>query len=143
MVAQAATPPTSTTFHLSGVVQGTLTQSNSDCSTEVSAAGGEFDYATKLKGSSNDEWIVNVNNLGKNKNGGTFKKFGGLLGNGVSIVLEGSNGKTDYWWASKSGTLTISPTQGSVSVLLVPDTSAGTGKPGKGTIHLSGSWGCQ
>jgi hypothetical protein len=85
---------------------------------------------------------VNVNNLGKQKNGGTFKKFGGLTGNGVSIVLQSSNGTTDYYWASKSGKLTTSPTSGSLNVVLVPDQSF-SGKPGKGTIHLTGSWGCQ
>jgi hypothetical protein len=140
VVAQAATPPSQTTFHFSGPVQGTLTQSNSDCN-QVGSYGGQFEFYSKLKGSSNDEWVVNVNNLGKQKNGGTFKKFGGLLGNGVSIVLEGSNGKTAYYWASKSGTLTISSTSGTVSVVLVPDQSL-SGKPGKGTIHLTGSWGC-
>ena len=139
---QAGATPSSTTFHLSGAVQGTLTQSNSGCGTDVGAFGGQFSYYTKLKGSNNDSWTVNVNNVGKNKKGGTFKKFGGLLGNGVSIVLAGSNGKSDYWWISKSGTLTISSTSGSVSVLLGPDTSAASGKPGKGTIHLTGSWGC-
>ena len=142
VAAQAAATPTKTSFHFTGAVQGTLTQSNSDCN-QVGAFGGEFEFYNKLKGSSNDEWTVNINNLGKNKNGGTFTTFTGLLGNGVSIVLESSNGKTDYWWASKSGKLTISKTSGTVSVLLVPDTSAGTGVPGRGTIGLTGSWGCQ
>ena len=140
VVAQAATPPSKTTFHFSGAVQGTLTQSNSNCS-EVGGHGGMFDFSGKLKGSNNVEWTVNVNNLGKQKNGGTFKKFGGLLGNGVSIVLQGSNTKTDYYWATKTGTLTISPTSGTVSVVLGPDQSFSC-KPGKGTIHLTGSWGC-
>lgn len=141
--AQASTTPTSTTFHFSGAVRGTLTQSNSDCGTEVGAFGGQFEFYSKLKGSNLNEWTVNVNNLGKNKKGGTFKKFGGLLGNGVSIVLSGSNGTAGYWWDSKSGTLTLSPTGGTVNVLLVPDKGAASGKPGKGNIHLSGSWGCQ
>ena len=141
VVAQAATPPSQTTFHFSGAVQGTLTQSNSDCN-QVGGYGGQFQFSTKLKGSNSNEWTVNVNNLGKQKNGGTFKKFGGLTGNGVSIVLQSSNGTTDYYWASKSGKLTTSPTSGSLNVVLVPDQSF-SGKPGKGTIHLTGSWGCQ
>jgi hypothetical protein len=138
----AAAMPTKTSFHLSGSVNGTLSEANNPCD-EVGTYGGEFEFSTKLSGSSNNEWTVNVNNLGKeSKKGGTFKKLSGLLGNGVSIVLNGGNGKTSYYWASKSGTLTVSATGGNVSVLLVPDQSF-VGKPGKGTIHLTGSWGCQ
>ena len=82
-----------------------------------------------------------MNNLGSKKTGGTFNKFGGITGNGVSVVLDGSNGKTATYWASKSGTMTISPTGGSLKVDLVPDRSF-VGKPGKGNITISGSWGC-
>ena len=86
-------------------------------------------------------WTVNVNTLG-HKKGGTFTKMGGLLGNGVSIVLSGSNGKQDYLWASKSGKMMVTTTtSGTANVLLVPDQSF-TGKPRKGDIHLKGSWGC-
>jgi hypothetical protein len=144
MVAQAAAP-SNTTFKLSGAVNGTLTQSNSDCN-EVGGNGGSFDFDAakpQLKGSGNDEWVVNVNALNGKKKGGTYKKFGGLLGNGVSIVFEGSNGKLAHYWASKSGTVTTSPTGGSVNVKLVPDTSAFSGKPGKGDITIKGSWGCE
>lgn len=140
-VAHASTSPSTTTFKFSGAVQGTLTQSNGPCES-VGGYGGQFAFSSKLRGSSSDEWTVNVNNLGKQKNGGTFKKFGGLTGNGVSVVLQSSNGTTDYYWASKSGVLTITPTSGSLKILLVPDQSF-SGKPGKGTIHLTGSWGCE
>lgn len=139
-VAQASTSPSTTTFKFSGAVQGTLAQSNSPCDS-VGGSGGQFEFSSKLRGSSSDEWTVNVNNLGKQKNGGTFKKFGGLTGNGVSVVLQSSNGTTDYYWATKSGVLTITPTSGSLNVVLVPDHSF-SGKPGKGAIHLTGSWGC-
>jgi hypothetical protein len=139
-LAQAATAPSNTTFKFSGAVQGTLTQSDGSC-TQIGGYGGTFDFASPLKGSKNIEWTVNVNNLGKQKHGGTFKKFTGLLGNGVSIVLQGSNGKTDYFWITKSGTLTITPTSGHLKVVLGPD-QAVSGKPGKGTIYLTGSWGC-
>jgi hypothetical protein len=129
-----------TTFKFSGAVKGTLSSSNQSCS-QVGAYGGQFEFFTTLKGSKLNEWTVNVNALGKKK-GGTFKKFGGLTGNGVSIVLSGSNGTTGYYWISKSGTLTTSSTSGSLNVVLGPDQSF-SGKPGKGTIHLTGSWGCQ
>jgi hypothetical protein len=85
---------------------------------------------------------VNVNALGAKKQGGTFTKFGGITGNGASVVFEGTNGKQAIYWASKSGTMTTSPTGGSLSVSLVPDTSAFSGKPGKGDIKITGSWGC-
>jgi hypothetical protein len=140
-VAQAASPST-TTFTFSGTVSGTLSQANTGCN-EVGTYGGQFTFYTALKGSKAKEWTVNVNNLGKdNKKGGTFKKFTGLTGNGVSIVLEGVVGNTAYYWASKSGTLKLSATSGSLSVALVPDQSF-SGKPGKGNIHITGSWGCQ
>ena len=139
-VAQAAPPPSKTTFTFSGALQGTLSSSNEGC-TEVGGYGGEFEFYARLKGSSSTEWTVNVNALNGKKAGGTYKKFGGLIGNGVSIVFDGSNGKTTYYWASKSGTLTTSLTGGSLSVVLVPDQSF-VGKPGKGTVHVTGSWGC-
>lgn len=138
--AQAATAGT-TTFTFSGSLQGTLKQANSACN-EVGGYGGQFEFdGNRLKGSSADTWTVNVNALNGRKNGGTYKEFGGLTGNGVSIVLDGSNGKTAYYWASKSGTLTTGKTGGKLSVDLVPDRSL-VGKPGKGDVHLTGSWGC-
>lgn len=139
-IAEAASTPTQTKFTFSGAVQGTLTQNYGAC-TGIGGYGGTFDIASPLKGSKNIEWTVNVNNLGKEKQGGTFKKFTGLLGNGVSIVLQGSSGTTDYFWITKSGTLTITPTSGHLKVVLGPD-QATSGKPGKGTIDLTGSWGC-
>jgi hypothetical protein len=143
VVAQAAAP-NKTTFTFTGAVKGTMSQANSDCN-EVGGYGGEFEFDTnkpQLKGSSNNSWTVNVNALNGKKKGGTYKKFGGLIGNGVSIVLDGSNGKQGYYWASKSGTLTTSPTGGSLNVKLVPDKGALSGKPGKGDISIKGSWGC-
>ena len=82
-----------------------------------------------------------MNALNGKKKGGTYTKFGGLTGNGISIVFDGSNGKTAYYWASKSGKLTTTKKSGSLSVNLVPDRGL-VGKPGKGNIHISGSWGC-
>jgi hypothetical protein len=140
-VAGAAAPTTST-FTLTGSVSGTLTMANGPCD-EIGGYGGEFAYYQKLSGSSAENaknWTVNVNALG-HKKGGTFTKMGGLLGNGVSIVLSGSNGKQDYLWASKSGKIVTTTTSGTANVLLVPDRSF-TGKPGKGNIQIKGSWGC-
>jgi hypothetical protein len=56
--------------------------------------------------------------------------------------VDASNGKTAYYWASKSGKLTTTKKSGNMSVNLVPD-HALVGKPGKGDIHITGSWGCQ
>jgi hypothetical protein len=130
-VAEAAAPTTST-FTLTGSVSGTLTMANGPCD-EIGGYGGEFAYYQKLSGSSAENaknWTVNVNALG-HKKGGTFTKMGGLLGNGVSIVLSGSNGKK----------IVTTTTSGTANVQLVPDKSF-TGKPGKGDIHITGSWGC-
>lgn len=120
-------------------MQGTLSEPNTGCN-EVGGYGGEFSFSNKFKSSSSDEWTVNVNAIG-HKKGGTFEKFGRLIGNGVSIVLEGTNANTAYYWIPKSGVLTTTPTSGKVNVVLGPDQSF-SGKPGKGTIHLTGSWGC-
>jgi hypothetical protein len=143
VVAQAASP-SKTTFKLTGTVSGTLSQANSDCN-EVGGYGGMFEFDAnkpQLKGSKNDTWTVNVNALSAPKKGATYKKFGGLTGNGASIVLETTNGKQASYWASKSGKLTTSKTGGSLDVKLVPDTSTFVGKPGKGDITIVGSWGC-
>ena len=137
--ASAAPAAGSASFTFSGAVRGTLSEPNPSCS-EIGGYGGQFSLTGKLKGSPAGEWNVNVNALG-HKSGGTFKKFGGLTGNGVSIVLN-SSGSTAYYWISKTGTLTTSATAGKVDVVLGPDQSF-VGKPGKGTIHLKGSWGCQ
>ena len=140
-VTTASNTSATTTFTFAGAVEGTLTQPDLECN-GVGGYGGMFEFeANRLKGSSDSSWVVNVNNLGAKRNGGTFTNFGGITGNGVSIVLQGSNGKTDYFWASKSGKVTISPSGGSLKVVLVPDRGV-SGKPGKGTIHLTGSWGC-
>jgi hypothetical protein len=142
VVALAVSAPTKTTFTFTGALQGTFTQPNSDC-LEVGSYGGMFLFdANKLKGSSDSQWTVNVNALSAKKKGGSYKTFSGITGNGASIVLEGTNGKQAFYWASKSGTLTTSPTGGSLSVNLLPDTSAFAGKPGKGNVHISGSYGC-
>ena len=136
-----ASAPTKTTFTFSGSLKGTLSQPFNSCS-GIGGYGAQFSfYGTKLKGLSAKQWAININNLGHNKKGGTFTKFGGIVGNGVSIVVDGSTGKTAYYWASKSGKLTITPTSGTLKVLLVPDQSF-VGKPGKGNVTISGSWGC-
>jgi hypothetical protein len=143
-VAQAANP-SKTTFTFSGAVSGKLSQANSDCN-EVGSYGGMFEFEANkplLKGSKDKEWVVNVNALSAPKKGATYKKFGGLTGNGASIVLDTTTGKQAYYWASKSGKLTTSKTGGSLDVKLVPDTSALSGKPGKGDITIVGSWGCE
>jgi hypothetical protein len=128
----------STTFKFTGSLKGTLSQANTGCT----GAGGQFEFfSVKLKGSSDNTWTVSVNALNGKKKGGTYKTFGGITGNGVSIVLDGTNGKTASYWASKSGTLTTSPGGGRLNVLLVPDRSF-VGKPGKGNVRISGSWGC-
>jgi hypothetical protein len=140
VVAQASAP-TKTSFSFSGSLTGTLSGANSPCA-DLGGSGAQFSfYGMKLKGLSDKQWSVNINNLGHNKKGGTFTKFGGIVGNGVSIVVDGTNGKTAYYWASKSGKLTITPTSGTLKVLLVPYTSF-VGKPGKGNVTISGSWGC-
>jgi hypothetical protein len=141
--AAGASAPSKTSFKFTGSVSGTLSMSNTPCE-EVGGYGGEFDFYGKLKGSATHgakQWAVNVNALNGKKKGGTYTKFGGLTGNGISIVFDGSNGKTAYYWASKSGKLTTTQKSGSLSVNLVPDRGL-VGKPGKGNIHISGSWGC-
>lgn len=143
MAAQATTA-SKTTFKFSGALSGTLTQANNDCN-EVGGNGGMFEFDSNkalLKGSSFKSLTVNVNVLNGKKSGGTYKKFTGLIGNGASIVLDGSTGKQAYYWVTKSGTLTTSATGGSLNVKLGPDTSTFTGKPGKGDITVVGSWGC-
>jgi hypothetical protein len=143
MGGQAAAPAAKTTFTFTGALSGTWSQANNPCD-EVGHSGGMFQFdQNKLKGSSDTQWTVSVNALKAKAQGGTYKSLTGLTGNGASIVFEGTNGKQAVYWASKSGTLTTSPTGGSLSVNLVPDTSTFVGKPGKGDIKITGSWGCE
>jgi hypothetical protein len=143
MGAQAAAPAAKTTFTFTGALSGKWSEANSPCD-EVGHSGGMFQFdQNKLKGSSDSQWTVSVNALKAKAQGGTYKSLTGLTGNGASVVFEGTNGKQASYWASKSGTLTTSATGGSLSVNLVPDTSTFVGKPGKGDIKITGSWGCQ
>ena len=107
-----------------------------------SGSGGQFTFlGTKLKGVNAHIWTVDVN--APSSEGGTWKSFRPSASgvSDVSVVLQGQMKTKDYYWITKSGEITTAKSSGNVNVVLGPDHSL-AGLPGKGTIHLTGSWGC-
>ena len=94
-----------------------------------------------LKGAPATQWTIQL----YVPKAGTWKNFAQENGEGPNVALIGAtaNGTTNWNWASetKNGKMTTTPTSGKVSITLVGYSSF-RGKPGKGKVHLTGSWGC-
>lgn len=140
--AGAAGTPNQTSFTFSGTVHGTLTVPNTPCSEQVvTAKGATFMLTGTLKGAPATKWTLQLST----PKAGTAKNFGQDNGEGPSVTLIGatSNGTTNWNWTSstKNGTITTTKTSGSVNITLGPYSSF-RGKPGKGKVHVTGSWGC-
>lgn len=137
--AAAVAPAHSARFTFSGSLRGTL---HGDPCGGTPTLGGQFEFdASTLKGSKADTWTVNVN-IGTAK-AGTYKN---IRPNSVgvapaSVVLLGQTASKEYDWLSTSGPITTTKTAGSVNVTLGPDRTF-SGVPGKGIVHISGSWNC-
>jgi hypothetical protein len=141
-VAGAAASPSQTSFTFTGSVKGTLTTPNMPCSGQVvSAKGATFMLNGSLKGAPATQWTIQL----YAPKAGTSKNFGQENGEGPSVTLIGaeSNGTTNWNWTSstKNGTITTTNSSGKVSVTLGPYSSF-RGKPGKGKVHVTGSWAC-
>ena len=131
-----------TTFTLSGTVSGTLSTPDTACSEQtVTAKGATFVLMGPLKGAPATKWTLQL----YNPKAGTSKKFGQESGNGPNVTLigEDSNGNENWNWtsSSKRGSITTSKTSGKVNITLGPYSSY-RGNPGKGHVHVTGSWGC-
>ena len=140
--AGASGTPRQTSFTFSGTVQGTLTTPNTPCSEQiVTAKGATFMLTGALKGAPATQWTLQL----YTPKAGTAKNFGQENGEGPNVSLIGatSNGTTNWNWTSstKNGTITTTKTSGRVKITLGPYSSF-RGKPGKGKVHVTGSWGC-
>ena len=140
--AAAAATPSQTSFTFTGSVKGTLTTPNTPCSEQiVTAQGATFMLKGTLKGAPATQWTIML----YAPKAGTWKNFGQENGEGSNVTLIGaqSNGTTNWNWTSstKNGTITTTKTSGKVSVTLGPYSSF-RGKPGKGKVHVTGSWAC-
>jgi hypothetical protein len=140
--AVAAAAPSQTSFTFTGTVKGTLTTADTPCSQQtVTAHGATFMLTGTLKGAPATNWTIQL----YAPKAGTSKNFGQENGNGPSVTLIGaeSNGTTNWNWTTskKNGSIKTTKTSGNVSVTLGPYSSF-RGKPGKGKVHVTGSWGC-
>jgi hypothetical protein len=141
-VAGAASTPSQTSFKFTGSVTGTLSEPNTPCSQQVvTAKGATFMLNGMLKGAPATQWTIQL----YAPKAGTWKNFAQSNGEGPNVALIGAeaNGATNWNWASetKNGTITTTHTSGKVSITLAGYSSF-RGKPGKGTVHVTGTWAC-
>lgn len=138
----AAGTPSQTSFTFTGTVKGTLATANTPCSEQVvTAKGATFMLTGMLKGAPATQWTIQL----YAPKAGTSKNFGQENGEGPNVTLIGaeSNGTTNWNWTSstKNGSITTTKTSGKVKITLGPYSSF-RGKPGKGKVQVTGSWGC-
>ncbi|HTW99880.1 MAG TPA: hypothetical protein VMD59_13945 [Acidimicrobiales bacterium] len=126
-------------FTFSGSLRGTLTISYSACA-GASGYGGQFQLYGTLAGLSSSSTSYTVTASTSKKSGGTFTKF--PPDQGVAVVLDAEIDGAGYIWIATSGRLTTKGSRGSMDVSFVPETHPLSGKPGKGDVHVSGSWSC-
>ena len=141
-VAGAAPAPSQTSFSFTGSVKGTLNEPNTPCSQQVvTAKGATFMLNGTLKGAPATQWTIQL----YAPKAGTWKNFAQENGEGPNVALIGAtaNGTTNWNWASetKNGTMTTTRTSGKVTITL-EGYSSFRGKPGKGKVHITGSWAC-
>ena len=141
-VAGAASAPSQTSFKFTGSVTGTLSEPNTPCSQQVvTAKGATFMLAGTLKGAPATKWTIQL----YAPKSGTWKNFAQSNGEGPNVALIGAtaDGTTNWNWASetKNGSITTSHTSGKVSITLAGYSSF-RGKPGKGKVHVTGTWAC-
>jgi hypothetical protein len=136
--ADAATGAKTTSFTLTGGVNGTLTVPYAKCKN----GDQEFQFANQmLSGSANNFWTVFITT--PSARGGTWTKFGHSAANqttlGVQLQTQSSSGATE--WVTESGRLTTLRGTGRVNVTLGFEHSYTTA-PGFPTVHMTGTWGC-
>ena len=141
-LAGAAPAPSQTSFSFTGSVKGTLSEPNTPCSQQVvTAKGATFMLNGTLKGAPATQWTIQL----YAPKAGTWKNLAQENGEGPNVALIGAtaNGTTNWNWASetKNGTMTTTHTSGKVSITLAGYSSF-RGKPGKGKVHITGSWAC-
>jgi len=140
--AGAASAPSQTSFKFTGSVSGTLSAPNTPCSQQVvTAKGATFMLSGTLKGAPATQWTLQL----YAPKAGTWKNFAQENGEGPNVALIGAtaDGTTNWNWASetKNGTITTTHTSGKVSITLAGYSSF-RGKPGKGKVHVTGTWAC-
>jgi hypothetical protein len=136
--AGAATAAKTTSFTLTGGVNGTLTVPYAKCKN----ADQEFQFVNQmLSGSPNNFWTVFITT--PSARGGTWTKFGHSAATqttlGVQLQTQSSSGATE--WVTESGRLTSLRGTGRVNVTLGFESSY-TATPSFPTVHMTGTWGC-
>ena len=145
VTADGAATPSVASFTVSGALTGRLSETDPSCEV-VNARKSTIAYSDfKLAGSKLHNWLIVATMAGAKKQGGTSKSFSGSPGKGTSFVLENTLGdsQSESYWTATSGTLTTTATGGRVSLNLSPGKGGVLlGKPGKGNLMITGSWGC-
>lgn len=136
--ADAASGAKTTTFTITGGLNGTLTVPYAKCKN----SDQEFQFANQmLSGSPNNFWTVFITT--PSARGGTWTKFGhnaaGQTTLGVQLQTQSSNGATE--WVTENGRLTTLKGTGRVNVTLGFESSY-TATPSLPTVHMTGTWGC-
>jgi hypothetical protein len=116
------------TITVSGVLQGKLSISSSDCE-GTTAKGGQFEFMGHLKGLTGSDWTVTFDD----PHAGTWN--GNPEKTASSFVLQGSGRLS---WATKSGSYTTKGGTGTANVELAPE----FGSKAKGDVHVDASWNC-
>jgi hypothetical protein len=137
--AGAAAAPKTTTFTLTGGLNGTLTVPYAKCKN----GDQEFQFVNQmLSGSSGNFWTVFITT--PSARGGTWTKFGHNAASqttlGVQLQTQSSSGATE--WVTESGRLTTLRGTGRVNVTLGFESSY-TAAPSFPTVHFTGTWGCK
>ena len=134
----AAAAAKTTSFTLTGGVNGTLTVPYAKCKN----GDQEFQFVNQmLSGSPNNFWTVFITT--PSTRGGTWTKFGQSAAKqttlGVQLQTQSSSGATE--WVTESGRLTALRGTGRVNVTLGFESSY-TARPTFPTVHMTGTWGC-
>ncbi len=107
----------------------------------VTAKGTTFMLNGTLKGAPATQWTIRA----LRTQGRDLEEFAQENGEVPNVALIGAtaNGTTNWNWASetKNGTMTTTRTSGKVTITL-EGYSSFRGKPGKGKVHITGSWAC-
>ena len=136
--AEAATAARTTSFTLTGGLNGTLTVPYGKCKN----GDQEFQFVNQmLSGSSGNFWTVFITT--PSARGGTWTKFGHNAAAqttlGVQLQTQSSSGATE--WVTERGRLTTLRGTGRVNVTLGFESSY-TAAPSVPTVHMTGTWGC-
>ena len=101
----------------------------------------QFYFNGALAGMAKGPEVYSVAIVGTRPGGGTYTgPF--PTPDGGSVTLEASLNAGNYVWNGATGKFTIKAGKGSLSVSFVPAPKPAFAKPGRGHVHITGTWDC-